>query len=596
MARRRVLFAVLVIVCVLGTLGLMVVALRPGGWSAPDIAALLALAVVLPWLAVGFINGLIGIALEWFSKDALLSVNPLAAQTDLNAVIHTPTAILLCVRNESVGRVLRNLRMLGEGLMAQSDAHQCHVYVLSDTTDPLIADQEEQAFDALALQWQSALCLTYRRREHNDGYKAGNIQDFCARWGDQHELAVILDADSLMSANALRRLVLIMQANPKLGILQGLVVGLPATSAFTRLFQFGMRLGMRSYTLGSAWWQGDCGPFWGHNAVIRVAPFGAHCQLPVLKGRGGRVQHILSHDQVEAVLMRRAGFEVRVYPVEDESFEENPPNLIDFVARDLRWCAGNMQYARLLMLPGLKATSRLQLLLAILMFVGAPAWLGLLAVLGWSVHQSSLPEVFDVPMLAAVSGVLVLMISLPRWAAALVVMSTQKARCSFGGGWQFTLSVLLEQVFSVLITPVMWVSQSLLLLGLPFGRRVSWGVQNRDSQQVQWGVVFRAFGVHTVVGVILGWLWIDIQAPATWLSAYVLVGLWVVVPFAVLTSWSRIGRVCQRLRLAGIPEEFMQSRFLVERHQLDQNPEALLARLAPTPAAPSPSPSLEAGQ
>jgi len=568
MARRRVLFAVLVALCTLGMLGLMAMALEPGGWSALDVTALAAMAVVLPWLSVGFANGLIGVALEWFSRDRLRAVNPLAADIDVHAPVVSPTAILLCVRNECTSRLVSNLQMLADGLMATDDAKQFHVYVLSDTTDPDIAQQESQAFEALAQQWQSGLALTYRRRENNTGFKAGNIQDFCARWGAEHELAVVLDADSLMSASAVRRLVLTMQANPRLGILQGLVVGLPATSAFTRLFQFGMRLGMRSYTLGSAWWQGDCGPFWGHNAVIRIEPFAKHCQLPTFKTRRGQTQHILSHDQVEAVLMRRAGFDVRVYPLEDESFEENPPNLLDFVARDLRWCAGNMQYTRLLLLPGLTLTSRMQLVLAVLMFVGAPAWLVMLSVLGWSVHQSSWPQVFDMTWLASLFGALVLMISLPRLAAAMVVMCRKSDRRSFGGGVRFMLALAAEQLFSILVTPVMWVSQTIVLLGLPFGRRIAWGTQNRDVQQVSWVSAIRAYGLHTLVGLALGWLWIDVQAPITWLAAYFLAGLWISIPFAVITSWPWLGRVCRRARLAAIPEEFHQTCFLASRHRL----------------------------
>ena len=176
------------------------------------------------------------------------------------------------------------------------------------------------------------------------------------------------------------RLVRIMQADPQLGILQSLVIGLPSTSAFARVFQFGMRLAMRSYTIGSAWWQGDCGPYWGHNAIIRLQPFMAHCELPMLTGRALVKGHVLSHDQIEAVLMRRAGYEVRVLAEEGASFEQNPPTLIEFVGRDLRWCQGNMQYWHFLLLPGLKPVSRYQLVFALLMFLGSPAWIGLLVI------------------------------------------------------------------------------------------------------------------------------------------------------------------------------------------------------------------------
>ena len=197
---------------------------------------------------------------------------------------------------------------------------------------------------------------------------------FCDRWGNNHEFAITLDADSFMPADAVLRLLRIAQANPTLGILQTLIVGMPSVSVFARVFQFGMRLGMRSYTLGATWWQGDCGPYWGHNAVIRLAPFIAHCRMPVLPGNGPLSGHLLSHDQVEAVLMRRAGYEVRVLPIEGLSWEENPPTLMEFSRRDLRWCQGNMQYWQLLRMPGLKPISRFQLLFAIWMYLSSVSY------------------------------------------------------------------------------------------------------------------------------------------------------------------------------------------------------------------------------
>ena len=178
--------------------------------------------------------------------------------------------------------------------------------------------------------------------------------------------------------SAVLRMVRIMQASPEIGILQGLVVGMPSTSAFARIFQFGMRLAMWSYTTGSAWWQADCGPHWGHNSVLRLKPFTAHCHIPPLPEGGPLGGHILSHDQIEAVLMRRAGYEVRVLPEEHLGWEENPPTLLEFIRRDIRWCQGNMQYWHFLDLPGLKFVSRYQLAFAILMFLGSPAWMALL--------------------------------------------------------------------------------------------------------------------------------------------------------------------------------------------------------------------------
>ena len=166
------------------------------------------------------------------------------------------------------------------------------------------------------------------------------------RWGDQFELMLPLDADSLMSGAEIVRLVRMMQAHPKIGILQSLVVGMPSASAFARIFQFGMRHGMRAYTMGQAWWVGDCGPFGAQCAGARAAVLcrvrpAPLCSAPPLGG------HVLSHDQVEATLMRRAGYEVRVLPEEVGSWEENPPTMLEFARRDVRWCQGNMQYLKL---------------------------------------------------------------------------------------------------------------------------------------------------------------------------------------------------------------------------------------------------------
>src|SRR5262249_32076290 len=256
---------------------------------------------------------------------------PASARVTGKEPITASTAVLICIRNEPPERVVRNLApMLGE-LAASGSADRFHVYVLSDTTDAKLGAVEETTFAALASKWGKHIVVTYRRRNDNTGFKAGNIRDFCERFGASHDLAITLDADSIMPASAMLRLVRVMQAEPKLGIVQALVIGSPSMSAMTRIFQFGMRLGMRSYTIGSAWWQGDCGPYWGHNAVLRLRPFAQHCELPL--DRRGR--HILSHDQIEAVLMRRAGYEVRVLPEETLGFEENPPTLIEFIRRDL---------------------------------------------------------------------------------------------------------------------------------------------------------------------------------------------------------------------------------------------------------------------
>src|SRR6202011_1605194 len=354
-------------------------------------------------------------------------------------------------------RVARRIEAMMGGLAASGAGEHFYLYVLSDTDAADIALAEEARFSALARAWRGRIALTYRRRASNIGYKAGNIRDFCERWGSAHEFAVMLDADSAMSVALLLKLVRIMQIGPRIGILQSLVIGMPSASPFARMFQFGMRLGMRSYTIGSAWWQGDCGPYWGHNAIVRVAPFTACCRLPVLD-EGALVKgHVLSHDQIEAVLMRKAGYEVRVLAEEGESFEQNPPTLLEFVRRDLRWCQGNMQYWRFLSLPGLKPVSRYQLALAILMFIGSPAWIGLLLLGTLAVAFSDAPQNFiraDAGMALFVC-VLVMWFS-PKIASAIDILMRPELRRGFAGAGLFISSYAVASVYSTLFCPILW--------------------------------------------------------------------------------------------------------------------------------------------
>ena len=93
------------------------------------------------------------------------------------------TAILMCIRNEAPVQVTRNLRPLVEGLAAAGVAHLFHIYFSSDTSDPEIVAAEAATFGAFAAEGGGRVAVTYRRREINTGFKAGNIRDFCERWG-----------------------------------------------------------------------------------------------------------------------------------------------------------------------------------------------------------------------------------------------------------------------------------------------------------------------------------------------------------------------------------------------------------------------------
>lgn len=546
---RRAGFAALIVVSAATMFVLMATALFPNGPDALGVAMLLMFGLTLPWTTIGFWHAVIGLILMRCARDPEGSVAAHLRSITGDEPIESSTALAICVRNEDVARLSRNLSWMLEGIVGTGEARHFHLYILSDSDRPDIASDEEALAANLSARFGDVVPVTYRRRERGTGFKAGNLRDFCERWGALHTYAVVLDADSVMTPHAILRLVRIMQVHPRIGILQTLVTGLPTDSAFARVFQFGMRLGMRSYTLGAASWQGDCGPYWGHNAILRLAPFTEHCVLPVLPGTPPIGGHVLSHDQVEAVLMRRAGYEVRVLPVEDGSWEENPPSLLEFIRRDLRWCQGNMQYLKLLGMPGLKPVSRIQLWLAIAMYLGAPGWLGFM-VLGL-IRQGPIRADLGVTLLA----LSLFMSFAPKFATLADVLARADLRRRFGGAARVAAGALLEMVFSMLIAPICALSVTLFLFGLPLGRQVGWTAQHRDAGGLAFGPTVRRLWPHTLAGVGFG-VWIWLVAPgALWIAAPFLLGLTGAIPLAMVSAEPRAGRLLRRLGLCLIPEE-----------------------------------------
>jgi membrane glycosyltransferase len=561
---RPALFFLLVAATLAAFLWLAVTALSSGGFGLLDLLLVLLFAVTLPWFVIGFWNATIGLLVMRFTSDPVAAVTPVVSRLRGDEPITASTAILLCIRNEPPERVARRIEPMMEGLAASGAGEHFHLYVLSDTDAADMALAEEARFSALARAWRGRIALTYRRRASNIGYKAGNIRDFCERWGSAHEFAVMLDADSALSVALLLKLVRIMQIDPRIGILQSLVIGMPSASPFARMFQFGMRLGMRSYTIGSAWWQGDCGPYWGHNAIVRVAPFTACCKLPVLD-EGALVKgHVLSHDQIEAVLMRKAGYEVRVLAEEGESFEQNPPTLIEFIRRDLRWCQGNMQYWRFLRAPGLHPVSRYQLLLAILMFLGSPAWMGLLLVGSAAVAFAPTPAAF----MRADAGIAVLALVLVMWfapnIATVVHVVTQPRECRlFAGAIRFVASFVITILFVLLLAPITWASHTLFLACLLSGRTIKWGEQTRDDHPVPWQSAARELWPQTMFGLVPICL-LALTAPsAVPYALFIAAGPLLTIPFAVATASPTFGRALIAAGLDRLPEETQPPRELL---------------------------------
>ena len=524
-----------------------------GGMSAADWTIFLCFLVGAPWVVMGVWNAALGLWLMHGPRDGLARAAPHLAAGDGAAPPASDVALAMTLRNEAPERALARLAAMRADLDASGCGHLFEIHVLSDSSDPAILAEEERLF-ARMRESLGGRRAQYRRRARNTGFKAGNIREFVTRCAGRYRFFLPLDSDSLMDAATILRMVRIMEAHPRIGILQSLVVGRPADSAFARLFQFGMRHGMRSFTMGAAWWQGDCGPFWGHNALVRMDAFRRHCRLPRLPGRGPLAGHILSHDQVEAALMRRAGYEVRVMPVETASFEDNPPTLADFTKRDLRWCQGNMQYWPILGWRGLRATSRFQILAAIMMYLGAPAWMGMTAAAAWKMATGE--GGIDVALGMAMFFVMIAVSLVPKLLGLLDIALTPGGAARYGGRGRFALSGAVEIVFGMLLAPVVAFRVTLFLIGLLAGRSVTWGGQRREAHALSWGEAARGLWPQTLAGLALGGAAVALLGwqTALW-AAPMVAGLALSIPFAVLTADPRIGRLARRTGLCAVPED-----------------------------------------
>ena len=358
-------------------LGLAWLTLAPGGPGALKIALAVCIVLNAPWLGLSAATGLVGAAIRLGAADPVAAVLPTLRGMEMGQAPLPRTAIAVCLRDEAVAPVAARLAGLLAGLAAAGQAEGFVACLLSDTTEPALAAEERRAAAALAARFGAAR-VCYRRREENIGFKAGNVMSFLDAQADAaaggFELMLCLDADSDMSPAAVLRLVGIMRAEPRLAIVQATFAGHPAADLFARLLQVGHRQGLRVWATGQAWWQADQGPYWGHNAIVRIAPFRACCRLGLLPDG----QSILSHDHIEAARLQAAGWAVRVLPDDTGSHEEQPPSLPEFIRRDVRWAAGNLQYRFLLRDRSLGRVGRLQMLQAILHYALTPFWFAML--------------------------------------------------------------------------------------------------------------------------------------------------------------------------------------------------------------------------
>ncbi len=523
-------------------------------------ALLVLFTVNFSWIALAFTSALLGFFGLLFGKGLTGRVESLQHRT----------VVVMPIYNESTARTFAALAAIRESVEATGLGAHFDYFIVSDTTNPDIWIAEERAFLALRRRLGPDARVYYRHRPKNHHRKAGNIADFVTRWGGHYEHMVVLDADSLMTGACIVRLAGAMEADPDSGIIQSLPLIINRNTFFARLQQFAARVYGPVIATGLAMWSGRDGNYWGHNAIIRTKAFADHCGLPDLKGKPPFGGHVLSHDFVEAALMRRAGWSVYMLPDLTGSYEESPPSLIDISVRDRRWCQGNLQHSRILGAKGFVWSTRQHFATGIMGYLASPFWLmqlvvGILIVLQVSYAR---PEYFtqeftlfpiwprfDPERALNLFALTMAILLAPKLFGLLLTLFNNKLRRAGGGAIRLVLSAIIEVLFSAFFAPIMMLIQSGSVFQILLGRDTGWNPQRRDDGSIPLRDIVRRHRTHTALGLITG---ISAFLIATSLFAWMsptIVGLVLAIPLSWASGQLALGLWLKRHKLLLTPEE-----------------------------------------
>ncbi|MEO7400128.1 MAG: glucans biosynthesis glucosyltransferase MdoH, partial [Polaromonas sp.] len=543
--RRRAVFMLLTLVStVLATL--LFADMQPdydNAWLQYGQLALFAL--LSAWVVTGFMTAMMGFYVTLFGDAHTLSAKKVQYHTLDKS---TRTAIIMPICNEDVRTVFAGLRATCESVALSGHVQAFDVFVLSDSNDPAIQKAERAAWEELRGQLasqpdQPQIEVYYRLRKRRSDRKAGNVADFCRRWGKDYRYMVVLDADSVMSGDCLVSMVKLMEANPSAGIIQTATQAIGHVTLHARAQQFGSRVTGRLFTLGMQYWQMGESHYWGHNAIIRMEPFMQHCALAHIKGTGGMAGSIMSHDFVEAALMRRAGYHVWLVADLVGSYEQQPPDLLAELQRDRRWCQGNLQNSRLIAEPGLHPVHRSMFATGAMAYLSAPLWLCFMT-LGTALWLSGSPMVSDWNVLPGELMSLwawtLSMLFLPRvlGIASVLIKRQQQA---YGGTASLLRSALLETLIALLQAPIRMLAHSLFVVIALTGLKLEWKSPPREAAAVPWRHALAQLApMSSVIVVVAAGIALIDAGALVWLLPVGL-PLLLAIPMTVLTSKVGVG-------------------------------------------------------
>jgi membrane glycosyltransferase len=533
-----------------------------------EIAILILFAILFAWISAGFWTALAGFWVLARGNDRYAISRHQWGATAADIPANARTAVVMPICNEDVRRVFAGLRATYESLAQTGALDRFDFYVLSDTGN---ADTRVAELDA----WL-ALCRTvdgfgrvfYRWRQHRIKRKSGNIADFCRRWGRKYRYMIVLDADSVMTGACLTSLVRIAEANPDAGIVQTAPRAAGRDTLYARVQQFATGVYGPLFTAGLHFWQFGESHYWGHNAIIRVAPFIRYCAIGRLPGRGALSGEILSHDFVEAALMRRAGWGVWIAYDLPGSYEEMPPNLIDELSRDRRWCQGNLMNFRLFWMRGLHPAHRAVFMTGVMAYVSAALWFLflILSTVLLAIHTLREPQYFIEPYqlfplwpewrpewAITLFSATALLLFLPKVLAALRVAWAEPQ--PHGGRVHLASSLAFEMLFSMLLAPIRMLFHTQFVTMALAGRAVRWKSPPRDDSETGWKNAIARHGTHTLVGILWAAIVWWLNPSYLWWLLPVVGALILSIPLSVFTSRIGIGRRLRRRKYFLIPEE-----------------------------------------
>ncbi|MFH0754036.1 MAG: glucans biosynthesis glucosyltransferase MdoH [Candidatus Omnitrophota bacterium] len=526
------------------------------------------------WISFSFWTGIFGFFVAMRGEDGAL---PLPREVGSIAP-ETRIALIMPVYNEEMARIYASLRASYESLKGTGELDRFDFFILSDSVESEYVLMEETAWSELCRDLGGFGRIFYRRRKVRLHKKSGNVGDFCRRWGSLYKYMIIFDADSLMEGELLVRMVNMMEARADIGILQTAPVAMNQHSLVSRLQQFASHVYGPLFFAGLRFWQLDESGFWGHNAIVRMAPFMKYCALPKLSGGPPFGGEILSHDFVEAALMRRAGWGVWLAYELEGSYEELPPNLLEELERDRRWCQGNIQHLRLMFMKKISFGHRLLFLNGNVFYFSSLLWFLLLVLMTvhavtnffhttvyfWPDERTLFPH-WPVQYRALSIQLLVvtaMFLFIPKVLSFALIASSRQNAQRFGGVARLAASVLLETVFSTVLAPLRMIFHAWYVVLNLIGQKLVWKSQVRRSRSTSLAEALKAYGPGTVGAMVWGAIAFVVNKTLFWWVSMIVLPLLLAVPISMWCSYPSLGIFFRRHGLFLTPVEVFPSKVL----------------------------------